>query len=289
MIILLLGVLMLMLAFIVTVDRSRSAHNLRSRAEREAMQVLAATGLVPSGDALGTFALSGAVHGIDVELTNRVSKRPPGPYDGNATVCVAYAAAPIADQIVCRLAQVDQIMGPLPMVPRIRTNHAQFDAEYAVFVGSAGEPIGASYRSASNPSAAPWAQPSLLDRLLEFDLQWLRVQGGRVELVFRPLPAEAAKRVGELIAAVALASHGKAIPVLAAGNPGRWVPWEDSRTDPIFAWILGAILGLGAGILVTIGLQPDMVNSVGSVLVATATCVLAIFSFDKFTGARSKS
>lgn len=280
---------MLVLAFIVTVNRSRSVHNLRSRAEREAMQVLAATGLVPSGDALGTFALRGAVHGIDVELTNRVSKRPPGPYEGTTTVCVAYAAAPIADQIVCRLVEVDQIMGPLPMVPRVRTNHMQFDATYAVFVGSVGEAVGGSYRSTSSPSAVPWAQPSLLDRLIEFDLQWLRVQEGHVELVFRPLPVEAAKRVGELIAAVVLACHGKGIPTLAAGNLGHWVPWNDSSPDPIFAWVLGAIVGLGAGILVAVGLEPDVLYSVASVFVATPICVLAIFLFGKFADTRPKS
>lgn len=284
-----IGMLAFLIACIVTWRERRWVRDNRRRAQTAAERALVETGLTPSGDALGTFTLRGAVHGIDVELTNCTTKRPPGPSENDTPVCIAYVTAPIADQVVCKIAEIDQIMGPLPMVPRVRTSHVQFDAGYAVFVGLAGEPMGGSYRGASNASAVPWAQPSLLDRFVEFDLRWLRVQEGRVEVAFGPLPVEAAGRAAALAAAVALASQGKGIPLLSAGNPGHWLPWSEPGASWLLAWGVGTHVGIGAGIAVVVIAEPGVADSVGWLLAAMSIGAVFTFLAGRFLSARTKS
>jgi hypothetical protein len=247
---LLIGAALLLIAFLTTSILLRSAKAERRNATSAATKLLELTGLAVSGDVLDTFVLRGLVNGVEVELTNRQSKTRPGVSDGEMTTCVVRVALPIVDQMVCKVVDVDQIMGPLPTTPRIRTGHDPFDAVYAIFVVATGETVGGSYRSISTSRPPPWAQSSLLDRLLELDLLWLRVQEGKAELVFPPLPVEEVGRAALLAAGVALGSSAKTLPPFAVGAPARWLPWphnDAAFSGPWGPWAICPLIAVAGG------------------------------------------
>jgi hypothetical protein len=218
---LLIGVVLLVVAVLLSVRLRRAEQAAQLRAKAAARADLAKTGLTPSGNPLGVFKLQGAMHGVEVTLENGTSIRPPGARDGEGgygNVCVVHVAAPLGDQLVCKLGEVDQMLGPLPTVPRLRTGHAPFDERYAIFMGKPREEALGSYRDAQDTSSIPWAQAPILDSLWELRLLLLRVQEGRVELVFPSFAIEDVGRAAALAAAVAQASVGKPVPQIERGR-----------------------------------------------------------------------
>jgi len=125
---LLIGVVLLVLAVLLSMRLHRAQKAAQLRAKAAARDELTKTGLTPSGDPLGTFELQGLMHDVEVTLENGTSIRPPGGRNeegGHGDACVVRVAAPLADQLVCKLGEVDQMLGPLPTVPRLRTGHTQ--------------------------------------------------------------------------------------------------------------------------------------------------------------------
>jgi hypothetical protein len=245
---LLISAILLALAWVLTIVLRRSANAASRNAEAAAVNELANTGLSLSGNVLGTFELRGPMRGVDVELTNLTTQKKPGASEESVTACVVRVELPLADQIVCKTSEIDLIMGPLPTAPRVRCDYANFDAAYAIFVIPTNEVSEGSYRSHAEMSAAPWAQPQLLDRLLELDLLWLRVRERRAEFVFPPLALVDVDRAARLVSAVALTSHGKVIPPLSGGARMAWIPWQDPKSNTSLVWWGGVFLGCIMGI-----------------------------------------
>jgi hypothetical protein len=245
------------LAVIATFLLLRAGAKARRRAEVDAATTLAEAGLECAGDLLGTF-VARSRRGAEVLLTNRTTTHArPGTAAPSGDACVAAFEVSLVDQIVCRSADADTVMGPLPAVPRMHTGYAPFDQAYAVFVGaSGGASPGGSYRSAPVASDIPWTQPALLDRLMELGLSWLRVHEGRAEIVFPPLEAEDMGRAAALAAAVEQVARGGPIPALVQGPrsfrqrvpvpPTAWVvvAWAACIfTGPMGSMVLGFSLG----------------------------------------------
>jgi hypothetical protein len=204
----------------------------RARAATEA--ALAATGLRVEGDVLG-FHVARLLEDGGVEVTR----------DG-----VARVAAPLLDQIVCKVSEIDEVMGPLPAVPRVRTGHAPFDAEYAIFVGVSGGGSAGSYRAAPTGGDTPWARPPILDALQRLGLQRMRIREGQAELTFVPaLPIEAAGRAARLALAVERAARGMPLPSLAPLPTVLLPPRPSLDVEAAFVWLAAAFAGLLGGVL----------------------------------------
>lgn len=244
---LLIAAVLFTIAGIMTVRFRRSVKTARRDTEEAETCVLLKIGLELSGDVLDTFELRGSMHGVEIELANGKSAQPPGASEGYVSACAARVAVPIADQIVCKVAEIDQIMGVLPAAPRVRTGHAQFDATYAIFVMPTGEVTGGSYRGAPEANTLVWAKSSLLDRLLELDLLWLRVRDGFADVVFPRLPVEEVGRAVALALAVARAAQRKPLPTLSAGPRARWHAWQDEIMNPFWSIFTVILLGITCG------------------------------------------
>lgn len=245
---LLIAAVLFTIAAIMVVRFRRSAKAARRAIEAAETSVLLKTGLALTGDVLDSFELRGRANNVDVELANGKTVQRPGSSDGYVPACaILRIAAPMADQIVCKVDEIDQIMGVLPAAPRLRTGHTLFDAAYAVFVMPTGDATGGSYRDGANTNPLGWAQPSLLDRLIELDLLWLRVRDGVGDVVFPRLPVEEVGRAIALATAVACAVQRKPFPALSAGARASWLAWQDESINPLWSTFTILTIGLPCG------------------------------------------
>lgn len=251
---LLIDVVLLALAwgigrYLITIDQGE-----RRRAEEVANAKLAEVGLQANGDVLTKY-VARTMGDVDVVVRNPKSVTRPGAPEPTGEACVARVALRLDDQIVCKASEADLVMGPLPAVPRIRTGHGAFDEAYAVFVGVAGEAPAGSYRAAPAPGGASWAQPAILEGLMELDLLWMRVQDGQADLAFPPLAIEDVGRVAALAAAIEHAAVGGPTPVLARGPRLPWRAREDVKEKLGMVWGAAALIGV-APVGVAIGSVP---------------------------------
>ncbi len=208
---------LLAIAAVATPLVARAVRADRRRAEADAAAKFAPAGLLANGDLLGCF-VARPLEGTDVIVTDRTRHMRPGAKPPGDEVCLAVLDLPLVDHIVCRAADADAVMGPLPAVPRLHTGHAPFDGEYAVFVGVTGnaQPAG-SYRAAPVASDVPWALLVVLDRFMELGLSWMRVRDGRAELAFPPLEVEDVGRAAALALAIEPIARGGPVPALVRG------------------------------------------------------------------------
>jgi len=123
--------------------------------------------------------------------------RPGGSKSGD-DACVVTFAVPLADQIVCRAAEADAVMGPSPCAA-VRTGHApstmatrSSSPGRCAAVGRLVPHRGGEPRSVAQPAAA---RSSPRGRLI-----WLRIHEGRAELVFPPLEIRHGARGGIALA-----------------------------------------------------------------------------------------
>ena len=223
-----IGAPLLVVAALWSLVLSWSARRLQRRLVDAARAELDATGLSHTGDPLGAYTLSGAVHGVDVVLENGSSHARPGVREESVLSCLVRVEARLDDQIVCRAAEVDGVMGPLPSAPRRRTGSEAFDAAYATFGG-----------------ATPWAQPSVLDGMRDLRLLWLRARDGRCELAFPALMPARLPRAATLAANVSRASSGQPVVDMPRGPielaPFK-LPWSGAGVLPV-VWGMGAFIG----------------------------------------------
>jgi len=242
-VLLLIDVTLLVLAWVVSHLLRREGQRARERAEADAARSLAVAGLRANGDLLGAF-VARPEEGVDVILTNRKPQTRPGATEPTGDMCVVRLAVPLEDQIVCKVAETEMVMGPLPAVPPTRTGYPPFDDTYALFVGpAAGAPSG-SYREAPVAGSTRWAQTPLLDGLLDLDLLWLRVQDGHAELAFPPLEVEDVARAAALAVAIEHAARGRPLPALPRGPRTIRPPWQDVGSSVGAAWGAGVVVGL---------------------------------------------
>jgi hypothetical protein len=220
-------------------------------AAARARAVLDRTGLAFEGDPLDRFTLVGECEGVGVSLASSTPAKRPGPQvgEGEPPRCgLVRVHVPLPDQIVCRCDQADEIMGPLPAAPRIRTGYEPFDATYAVFTSPHPDEPQASYRSsAAAASPLPWARPAILDRMREFNLQWLRVHDGLADIALPPLGPVGAAAAAALGAAFAQAAAGASVAPFEDAVPGPSASHEDEAQGVIGALGVAALLGISVG------------------------------------------
>jgi hypothetical protein len=175
------------LAMVLRADgRDKAARRARAAAE------LARTGWTVVGDVLGEFELWGVLDGAAVVLKNSGVNKLPGPSTeqrtaGTITVGTIAVPVPLPDLVICKISDIDSIMGMLPNAPRLRTGDARFDAVYAVFMGMSSHEPGGDFRRAPGSDTLAWARPEALGQMLDLGLIWLRVQDGCCELSVAPL------------------------------------------------------------------------------------------------------
>lgn len=255
---LLIDVVLLALAWIISRSLRRAGRDERRQAEADAAAKLTEAGLGANGDLLGAFNAR-PLEGVDVVVKNRQSQTRPGASEPTGTACIARVEVALEDQIVCKVSEADLVMGPLPAVPRVRTGHAPFDEAYTVFVGSAGGAPSGSYRAAPVAGGASWAQPPILEALLELDLLWLRVQEGRAELAFPPLEVEDVARAVAIAIAIEHAAIGRPYPALARGPRTLRPPWRDVGNAVGEVWGAGLLFGI-APVGVVLSFVPPLRN-----------------------------
>ena len=245
-----LDAVLLAIAGIATVPLVRRFNAARRVATAEAAAKLAGAGLKTTGNPLGSFTAH-PVEGAGMAVANRTRPVRPGATEPGDEACVVSIDLPLVDQIVCSAADVDKVMGPLPAVPRVRTGHERFDTAYAVFIGVNGAaPPASSYRMAPVAGDVPWAQPALLDRLLELDLLWMRVRDGQAQLAFPPLEAEDVGRATALARAFEQAARGLPLPPLVRG-PRIVQPRHFPGEIVVKSWLVSILAGPIASVLLT--------------------------------------
>lgn len=219
------------------------------RAEAAAKAKLAAANIQAEGTALGIF-VARSPENPDVVVTNRTPQTRPGAAEQTDTGCLVRVALPLPNQIACRAADADVVMGPLPSSPRFITGHAAFDNAYAVFIGPSTRVAGAeSYRAAPVNGDVPWVQTRVLERLLELDLLWLRVRDGQADLAFPTLAIEDVKHALAVGTAFERAAYGKPGPPLAAGRRTTAESWPQIMPALVGVWGAGVFPGLFLGSL----------------------------------------
>ncbi len=226
------ALVVLAFAFAAAAYLGRARRIVVSRDTKRIDDALALTGLDVGGDVLRSYVLRGRAHGIDLIIDNGSWQRRPGPGDGRLGVCSVRFAAAMQDLIVCRVSEIDAVMGALPAAPRVRTGHERFDSMYAVFVGGGSS---AEYRGPAPIELGGLAVPKILDRFLDLDLCWMRAQAGKIEIAFTPLDAEDVGRAVDVAASVALTARGESPLDVASGPREIRVP---SRLPghPMIAW-----------------------------------------------------
>lgn len=161
----------------------------RATAARRASagQELMTTGLDLSGDPLHAFTLRGEVVGLEMTLQAKTTAKLPGSSGIEREVCLVTFPVSMPDFVTCRLEDQDLIMGVLPSVPQLASGYSELDHRYVVFA-SGDERTGASgFRTGPEARALRWATGSTIQQLLDFQLQWARVQRGSCELALAPI------------------------------------------------------------------------------------------------------
>lgn len=223
---------------------ARACFRLRADAIQAIRKALAPIGGSLHGNPFDSYVLRTTVEGIDVQVHNRAVRKRPGARedDSSKTVCAIELPLDGPDLIVCRMEEVDAVMGPLPSAVRKRSGHAAFDAQYAIFASAAEPETGPSYRGPPLTKSTAWAQPAVVERLIELKLQWMRLREGRGEVVFEPFEAEDAVRGVRTCANIARAISGAQPERVEPGPPiARRQPME-----PL--WVALIISGNGLGL-----------------------------------------
>jgi len=265
---------LLAIAAIAVPLAARAEREDRGRAAADAAAKLAHAGLQATGDLLGCFVVH-PLEGRGVVVTNRTRHMHPGAKPPGDEVCLALLDVPLVDQIVCRAAEADAVMGPLPAVPRLYTGHAPFDAEYVVFVGVTGraQPAG-SYRASPVAGDVPWALPEVLDRFIELGISWMRVRDGHAELAFAPLEIEDVGRAAALALAFEQIARGGSVPALVRG-PRLLRPKRVRRLE-LGNWFgavpLAALVGIPLALLLAaLGVDAELLCGPGHEVVWRST------------------
>jgi hypothetical protein len=203
-------------------------------------------GVVLQGNPFGSYSVEVNASGFMVRAKSAVSRKRPGTREDESseTVCLVELAFQTADFIVCRSSVVDAVMGPLPAVPRVRTGHAAFDAAYSVFAAPASIVATPGYRDAPVPTNIAWAQPAIVERLLELGLRWMRVREAQAEVTFDPLQPQDAVRAALTCVNIVRGAAGAG---LMGVTPGARIQAPDTSGP-----LLLALFGVGAGLFLSV-------------------------------------
>lgn len=226
--------------------RSERAWLAARRAQHEAL--LRELGLHVEGNPLAAFVAQGEYNGVSLQVVGQASRKPPGGGSEYRTVGVVSLSVALPDMVVCRLDEKDEIMGPVPAVPRCLTGYGPFDVVHAVYVSPEPTPDNTDFRTAPRRGISSWAQPAMLDQLLKARLQWIRVEGRQCSIVLPPIDAENVQAALSLGSSFALAATGR--------PPCSMISWRSPSYD--VGWATGfLVLGsFTAGLLTLCGFMP---------------------------------
>jgi hypothetical protein len=217
--------------------------------------ILGELGIAFDGNPLGTYVLTGSVHGTALKAENYAERAPPGAREDESkkTVCIIELPLAVPDLIVCRTADVDRVMGPLPAVPRTLTGHDDFDKVYSLFVSNTTavpDAAGSGYRQSGATGALGWAKPPILDRLTDLSLEWMRVRTGACELAFKPFQPTGMVRAVLTCANLSRSATGAAWIPVPARDFSASIDIKEAGSTLLFGPLTGAFWGgvLGAAI-----------------------------------------
>lgn len=217
------GVVIATWLVVVSLARTGAARD-ETRVRREMRAaVRRSLGLDIDGDPLVAYSMRGEMHGVETSIEGRMTPPLPGAFP-HVVVTAITVRTSLPDQIVCRKADVEKVMGSLPSVPRRTTGDPRFDEQFAVFVGASTQEQPAGYRDPpAGVSSIPWADPTTLEAMITHGLLFLRVRDGACLLAFPP------KRPHEVEPLVAVAANVARRP---AGEPLVIVPKASTFVAP---------------------------------------------------------
>lgn len=202
---------------------------------------LAETGMELHGDVLENYELRGSVDGIQVSLKRCANLKMPGSSTETKPYGLVEVDAAMPDLILCKIGDVDAVMGPIPAVSRTLTGDTELDARYALFIAAPTGEIGSSFRTAQGADRLSWAKPAVLRQCVAQDVCWLRARDGRCELVLHCIRAEHAYVAFMLGVNLARAAAGR--PLLEMPP----TPAVEPRVDELLPWWLVATTALFLG------------------------------------------
>jgi hypothetical protein len=213
----------------------------KERAREETRAAVRQTiGLEIEGDPIGRCSMRGVVHGVALEIEVGGTRALPGPSDESRSATSVAGPTRLPEQIVCRVEDVDHVMGALPAVPRRTIGEPSFDARYAVFVGvAAGAPRDAGYReAAADAPALAWVETKTLGDMVSQGLIFMRVKDGRAELAFDPRSAGGVAPLVTTTVNVLRRAAGHSL--VSASTPRTFVTPAVSY-DPVSSVLVGAL------------------------------------------------
>ncbi len=228
----------------IIVVAMKKAEREEERAKDETRKAVRRTiGLAIDGNPLGSCIIGGNVHGVDLTIDIGASHPLPGPSEERREATTISGATVLADQIVCRRADVDYVMGALPAVPRQTLGDAAFDERYAVFLGvgdTAQAPTG--YRDGSPPAPAlAWTDPTIMKDMIAQGLVYMRVKEGRCVLAFGPTRAENVAPLVATAANVLRRASGQSLVSAPSEKPVVTPPASYSNVSSVMFVALGSI------------------------------------------------
>ena len=232
--------------------RMRGENALQASLEREAAQAIEAQGFTFDGAPFGSYTAAATVDGEPVVLDQTYAPRPGvGEQPSVRVARVKLRTSSPSTLLVCRRADEESMVGPVPARPRVETGDARFDAAYACHAVDAAPATAEGYRDVPRSPAMRWAVPELLGALRALSLSWMQVRDGELTVAFDPLAPPDLRRATELALQVARALRGEA-PHAVSDAPRA--PWSsrrvarDARTRALVALIAGLSLGPLAGV-----------------------------------------
>lgn len=244
------AVVALIAAVVVQRFASATHDQIARELEREEREILERTGQRLEGLARGSYTIDGVVGGAPIRLDARTWSRPPNDQDDDhgRSIHLVTVTAELPDFVVCQREDASGVFGA-ETPPATTTGSARFDAR---FVGTPETPRAAAYRAAAGGPRA-WSSPTLADRLVDLDLQWIEVTKGKAKLAFTPMRATTVDRAlaagasmariasggTELPIAPGPADHGGAVDVVGGGESALWVAFGVT----LFAGPIALLLG----------------------------------------------
>lgn len=223
--------------------------------EREEMAILERTGQRIEGRARGSYVIDGVVGGAAIKLDSLCWSKPPNDPDDDhgRNLTMVTVRADLPDFVVCRSDDAAHVFAGAPAAPTT-TGSVRFDKR---FVGTEDPARAAAYRAAAGGPRV-WSSPTLAERLVDLDLQWIEVAGGTVKLAFAPVSTTQVERALAAGASVArIASGGTELPIPAGPIAAADRPTIRGGGESALWVALGVTLFAGP-IALVLGFLPPM-------------------------------
>jgi hypothetical protein len=140
-------------------------------------------------------------------LRNDATVKLPGASGKSRDACIVQLDVPLPDLLICKVSEIDLLLGPLPSLRRTRTGDPAFDDAYAIFIqGEVEGPSG--FRESGSATSRLWSDSLVRAELLDLRTVWVRVREGHLEIALEPTALHGAVRALRLAVGIHRAVRG---------------------------------------------------------------------------------